>query len=450
MRTSVPDTERRAILTELNTTLDRLAPSYPGESDRRQPVHTVYGGAHRFRFDTARRLGDKALAVLREYASDPATLARALGLDREIAELTYPRVVAKLEREPVEDFRLDFEDGYGHRPDAEEDACAVSAADEVARALEQGTLPPFIGIRIKSLGRETAARGLRTLDLFVTRLLERTRGVLPGGFAITLPKVITPMQVTALVRALTAIESHSGLPAGALALELMVETTQSIFGDDGQLALPALVAAAAGRCVGAHFGVYDHTASCSITAQQQHMGHPACESARQLMLIALAGRGVALSDGATNVLPVPVHRSQNDAPLTMEQRRDNEAQIHRAWRHHFADARHSLETGFYQGWDLHPAQLVSRYAAVYSFFLDGLEAATTRLRNFVEMASQATLVGDVFDDAATGQGLLNFFLRGWSCGALTDEECLRTGLSRDELLTRSFPRILDSRRRRSR
>ena len=98
--------------------------------------------------------------------------------------------------------------------------------------------------------------------------------------------------------------------------------------------------------------------------------------------------------------------------------------VHRAWKLHYNHIQHSLTNAFYQGWDLHPAQLPTRYAAVYSFFLDGLEAASERLKNFVEKAAKATLVGDVFDDAATGQGLLNYFLRAVNCGALTEEEAV--------------------------
>jgi hypothetical protein len=107
--------------------------------------------------------------------------------------------------------------------------------------------------------------------------------------------------------------------------------------------------------------------------------------------------------------------------------------------------RHSLMNGYYQGWDLHPAQLPTRYAAVFSFFQSARQAATARLRAFVEKAAQATLLGDVFDDAATGQGLLNFFVRGVSSGALTMEEAAETGLTRDELLGRSFLRIVEAR-----
>jgi len=113
---------------------------------------------------------------------------------------------------------------------------------------------------------------------------------------------------------------------------------------------------------------------------------------------------------------------------------------------HFDDVRHSLEGGFYQGWDLHPAQLVTRYAALYSFFLEGIDAAGARLSNFIGKGAQATLIGDVFDDAATGQGLLNFFLRGINSGAITEDEALEmTGLTADELRTRSFVKILRAR-----
>jgi hypothetical protein len=120
--------------------------------------------------------------------------------------------------------------------------------------------------------------------------------------------------------------------------------------------------------------------------------------------------------------------------------------VHRAWRLHAEHVWHSLVTGFYQGWDLHPAQLPSRYAAVYSFFLEGLAAASERLKNFVQKAAQATLVGDVFDDAATGQGLLNYFLRAMNCGAITEQEAVdMSGLSLEELRSRSFVSILKSR-----
>jgi hypothetical protein len=236
------------------------------------------------------------------------------------------------------------------------------------------------------------------------------------------------------------------LKSGALKLELMIETPQSILGAGGSSPLRALVAAGGGRVLGAHFGTYDYTALCGITASWQHMRHPVCDFAKHMMQVALAQSGVRLSDGATNIMPVAPHRAPAGGTLTDGQKRENAESVHRAWKVHFDDAMHSLVHGYYQGWDLHPAQLPSRYAAVYSFFLSSLPAATTRLRNFVDKAAQATLVGDVFDDAATGQGLLNFFIRGLSSGAITLDEARATGLSIEELQGRSFLRILEGRR----
>jgi len=254
------------------------------------------------------------------------------------------------------------------------------------------------------------------------RTLVSEAGAVPANFAFTLPKVTVPEQVTALVRLLEPFEG--------VKLELMIETPQSIIDASGQIAIPKLLDAAEGRCRGLHFGVYDYTAACNITSGHQNMLHPACDFARHVMQVATAGRGVTLSDGATNILPVS----------------DDRAVVERAMRLHFEHVQRSLMHAFYQGWDLHPAQLPTRYAAVYAFFLESFEPSAARLGNFVQKAAQATLAGDVFDDAATGQGLLNFFLRGINCGAFTEQEAAATGLTIEELRGRSFVKILDRRR----
>jgi citrate lyase beta subunit len=422
-----------------------VARRYPGESGDRQAVHTVYGGAHLFRSDTAERLGKIARESLKENAPDPAAFAGILGIDDDLATPVYSRVVEKLKREPVEDFRIDFEDGYGNRPDAEEDGHAESAAGEVAKGLSAGTLPPFIGIRIKPMSEELSPRSLRTLDVFVTTLIRATGRRLPPNFVITVPKLMSPAHVTAVARACTALERRLKLPPQALRLELMIETPQSILASDGSSALPALVQAGGGRVTGAHFGTYDYTALAGITAAWQHMRHPVCDFAKHMMQVALAQSGIVLSDGATNVMPVAPNKAAPGAALTVDQARENRDSVHRAWKRHFDDVTHSLVNGYYQGWDLHPAQLPTRYAAVFAFFLGSRAAATTRLKNFVERAAQATLVGDVFDDAATGQGLLNYFLRGLNSGALTPDEARETGLTLDEIQMRSFLKIVKGR-----
>jgi len=457
-----------------------FASRYPGPRGDRQPVHTVYGGAHLFRADTAKRMGEKALEALAEYAPDfitfasaiqlpgleylggspdAAALAKAVQANPEVARkdnphawfasMIYQRVREKLRREPVEDFRIDFEDGFGNRPDEEEDRFAASAAGELAAGMAAGSLPPFIGLRIKPFNEELRNRSIRTLDIFVTELLGKSGGRLPQNFLITLPKITIPEESAALAAVCARLESALGLRSGTLQIELMIETPQSIFNDRGELNLLRLAAAAQGRCVGAHFGTYDYTAGRGITAAYQHMLHLACDFAKEAMQVAYAGTGIWLSDGATNILPVPVHHGgAHSSPLTTKQSGENHKAVRQAWKLHFEHVRHSLVNGFYQGWDLHPAQLVTRYAAVYSFFLESLDAASERLRNFIDKAAQATLVGEVFDDAATGQGLLNYFLRAINCGAITAEEAQRqTGLTQEEFRGASFVKILDGRKK---
>jgi citrate lyase beta subunit len=457
MKTSLTTDTTRDIIAQLQQANTNFARLYPGETGRRQPVHTVYGGAHLFKSDTPRRLGSLALRALEGFAPDADAFARALGLAgaeqssgagqaAALAPIIYECVREKLGREPVEDFRIDFEDGYGNRPDAEEDGHAETAAREVARGLKDGTLSPFIGIRIKPFNEELRARSLRTLDIFVSTLAAEAGGGLPPNFVVTLPKITLPEQTAALANIFDLLEAQLGLPAGTLKLEMMIETTQSIINHDGAINLPLLLAAARGRCTAAHFGTYDYTASCNITAAHQHMTHPSCDFAKHMMQVSFAGTGVWLSDGATNIMPVAPHRAQEGATLTPAQEDENRRTVHRAWRIHYGHVQHSLTGGFYQGWDLHPAQLPTRYAAVYSFFLQSLDAASERLRNFVEKAAKATLVGDVFDDAATGQGLLNYFLRAINCGAITEEEALqRSSLTLPELRSGSFVQILNSR-----
>jgi citrate lyase beta subunit len=420
-----------------------FAGTHPGEGPGRQPVHTVYGGAQLFSFDTTVKLGQLAEKSMAAYAPDAETLGAALGISEHPAlAMIDQRVREKLAREAVEDFRIDFEDGYGNRPDAEEDHHAGAVVTELTKGMADGTLSPFIGMRIKPLNEELRHRSIRTLDLVLTGLVEK--GGIPDGWIVTVPKITIIEQVEFFVHVLDRLEVELGIEEGSLQFEAMVETPQIILNSQGVSLLPQLYEMSDGRLSAAHFGTYDYTAGCNITAAYQRMQHPACEFAKNVMQVAFAGTGVWLSDGSTTVLPVPVHKGDS---LSDDQRAENLAGVHAAWRMHYDDVRHSLAGGFYQGWDLHPAQLVSRYGALYSFFLEGIDAAGVRLKNFVGKAAQATLVGDVFDDAATGQGLLNFFLRGLNSGAITEAEALAmTGLTADEFRGRSFLKIMQGRK----
>lgn len=442
----------------------------------RQPIHVVYGGANLFTADTPAKLGRLAVQSLETYAANFADFARAMWLngadtlpvyDEPIDELEtlltadaeqmknekfaawfawtiYQRTFEKLRREPIEDFRIDFEDGYGFRREEEEDQHAIAASNELARAYLEKTVTAFCGFRTKSFQPETFRRAARTLDLFLTNLLEKSGGALPENFVVTLPKIKRREEVEILAALLSEFETKANLETNQIKIEIMIETPESIVGDGGEIALRGLVEAGGGRVTSAHFGAFDYTASLNIAGTHQHLRHEACNFARRMMQTALAPLEIRLSDSVTIEMPVAVHKG-ND--LSGEQTRENSRVVREAWRKHFNNVTHSLINGFYQSWDLHPAQLVARYAAIYAFFLESAAAQGKRLKNFIEKATRANLTGNVFDDAASANGLLNFFAAAQNCGALSEAEIENaTGLTIEELKMNSFLEIMESRR----
>jgi citrate lyase beta subunit len=352
---------------------DQRAERYPGPVTGRQPVHTVYVPADRAGDDVVvDQWRAAALMSLSEFGPLP-------GIGDDVAE----RVLAKLGTEPIEDLRIDFEDGYGRRPDAEEDAAARAAARVLAAART-----PFSGIRIKSLEGPTRARGIRTLDILLDAL-----GEPPPGSRITLPKVTSVRQVEAMVLLLDRLGSN-------IPFEIQIETPQAILGADGVALVAPMLHAAAGRCAGLHYGTYDYSASLGVAAAYQSMEHPVADHAKAIMQVAAAGTGVPVCDGSTNVLPV-----------------GSTDQVHAAWLLHARLVNRSLERGFYQGWDLHPAQLPTRFAATFTFYRDGVDAAASRLRDYLDKSTSGIL-----DEPATARALAGFLLRGLHCGALDAAE----------------------------
>lgn len=379
---------------------------YPGDAGVRQPVHTVYVPADRYHSGLAADWGAQALAALAEYGP-PAEALAGLGLPGGLMAQIYGRVRGKLDREPIEDLRIDFEDGYGHRGDGEEDDHAVSAAGELAAA---GPATPFCGIRIKGLEAATRRRGVRTLDLVLGTLA--AGGGLPGGFVVTLPKVSSAGQAEAMADLCERLEQAHAIAPGRLRFELQIEMPQAVLGADGAATVARMIHASRGRCSALHYGTYDYSAAAGVAAAYQSMDHPAADYAKAVMQVAAAGTGVQLSDGSTNVLPV-----------------GDRQQVLAAWRLHLRLVRRSLERGYYQGWDMHPAQLVTRYAATYGFFRDGLAACAGRLRAYAEGTDS-----NVLDEPATAQALAGFLVRGLDCGALDEAETRAlTGLDRADL-----------------
>lgn len=386
-----------------------LAADYPGERPGRQPVHTVYVPADRFEADLVPGHGREALAVLDEHADAFAALVR----DDDVVA----RVRTKLATEPVEDLRVDFEDGYVGRTDADEDADVVRAATALARAQATGQAAPFGGIRIKSLEQPTRARGIRTLTAYVATLVEH--GASLDGWVVTLPKVTSVEQVEAMVLACARLEDGLGLREHDLRFEVQVETPQAVLGPDGTALVARMLHAAGPRVTGLHYGTYDYSASCGIAAGQQSLEHPVADHAKLVMQAAAAGTGVRLSDGSTNVLPVG----------------DAEA-VARGWALHHRLVRRSLERGLYQGWDLHPAQLPTRYAATYAFYREGLPHALTRLADYTRRT-----MGTYADEPATARALAGYLLRGLDCGAVDEAEVAgATDLGTDDLRTLAHPR----------
>ncbi|MGQ0714265.1 MAG: DUF6986 family protein [Gemmatimonadaceae bacterium] len=417
----------RAALDAANAELVRR---HPGERAERQPVQSYIEGAQHFRADTIRLIGVRALDALERHASDAEMLARAMmfgGRERAVSGDVHARLVTKLRTEPIEDYRIDFEDGYGTHADPVEDADARRCALAAVEADRAGSLAPSFGIRVKPLTRELTPRSLRTVDLFVETMSSERRADRP--IVVTLAKVTAAEQVEYLAGHLEALEKRLGLREHTLRMEIMVEAPRAIMDWGGRCPLPRYVEVARGRLVAASLGTYDYTAALGIAAGQQRQRHPACEHARLVMQLALAGTGVRVSDGSTAVLPTePTER------------------MHEAWRLHAADVRHALKLGIYSGWDLSPGQLVSRYASVYAFYLTGLEAASRRLSTFLDAASRGEAPRDIADDVATGQALLNFLLRAVACGAADRSAAASlSGLQPGQLDGRPFKDILQDR-----
>lgn len=408
--TTLTDAVRAEVGAGLAATDAELARRYSGDPGTRQPVHTVYVPADAFTARTVREWGDQALALFDAHSPGAGGLTGVLGLPAALAAEVHDRVRDKLRREPVEDLRVDFEDGYGVRSDAEEDAAAVAAARAVSAMAADGSAPPYVGIRMKCMEAAVRDRGIRTLDLFLTTLLDG--GGLPDGLVLTLPKVTFPAQVAAMAAVCGAFERAAGLPEGRLGFEIQIETPQAIVGPDGRATVPLLIDAAGGRATALHYGTFDYSAACGVSPAHQSMDHPAADHAKAVMQVAAAGTGVRLSDGSTNVLPV--------GPAE---------QVHAAWQLHYRLVRRSLARAYYQGWDMHPGHLPTRYAAVYAFYREGMAAAAARLAAYVAKSESA-----VMDEPATARALSGYLLRGLDCAALDAQEVAEAcGLTRAEL-----------------
>ncbi|MEV4423237.1 aldolase, partial [Patulibacter sp. NPDC049589] len=353
-----------AALEALDTALAPLdlwaARRWPGGSGADQPAHTVYVPADRAEPGVCGRWGREALAALDEHAPGPVSLATATGLPVAEVDDAWPLLRATLERRPIEDLRLDLEDGYGPRPDDVEDADADAAVATLLAEAVAGDGPRRSGVRHRSLEAATRARAVRTLDRVIGGLA--AAGGPPEGFVLTLPKVVHVDQVAAYAALLRVLEVAHDLPEDALVFEIQVETPQAILAADGRLPLAPMIDVAGGRCVGLHYGTYDYSAALGVPAAEQRADHPVAQTAKAVMRLAAAGTGVEVSDGSTNRLPV-----------------GDRATVHAHWRVHAELVLGALADGVRQGWDLHPAQLVTRHLVTIVAMRRALPGAIERL-----------------------------------------------------------------------
>lgn len=359
-----------------------LAARFPGDRPVAQPAHTVYVPAADVDVDTPRVWAGQALELAGQRHEVLAELA-----DADAVAL----VVERLRTNPIEDLRIDLEDGYGWRDDTVEDAHARRAG-EILRAWtsDRPYAPRMAGVRAKGLGERERPRGLRTLEL----VLEAAGGV-PDGFVFTVPKLRDVRQVDAVNTLCEELERVHGVPSGALRYELQVEIPQAILGPDGRATVAEAIHRGGRRLSGLHYGTYDYSAACGIVSSQQSLAHPVADHAKAVMQAAAAQTGVWISDGSTQIMPT-----------------GSTEHVEAAVRRHHALVIRSLERGYYQGWDMHPGHLVTRWLAVIGFFRSAMPTAAARLQAYFERT-----VGDVVDEPATALSLATVIDRGLAAGA---------------------------------
>ncbi|MDO3648807.1 DUF6986 family protein [Nocardia mangyaensis] len=385
MSTHLPEHIRARIDAVLDAVDADLRARYPGQGDRVQPVHTAYVAADRATADTPANWGAAALELLHRHADF------LVGLD---VTGSLPAVQRRLTDQPIQDLRIDFEDGYGFRSDEEEDTAAIAAGKALASWADQPGAPASYGVRTKGLAAGERRRALRTLEL----VLDGAGGVLPG-FVFTVPKIRAAEQVSAIVDLCSGLERGHGLPDHTLRFELQIESPQAIVAPDGTAPIARMISLAAGRCSALHFGTYDYTAACGIAATDQALDHPAADHAKAVMQVAAAQTGVWICDGSTQIVP--------DA--------DPEA----AFANHHRLVERALRRGYYQGWDMHPGHLITRWLATYDFFRTATAVAVPRLQAYLDRRS-----GGVVDEPATAEALSTTVLRGLHCAATSESELL--------------------------
>lgn len=372
------------------------ATRFPGPTPGRHPVHTVFVPADQYHHGIVGEWGTAAADVLEEHGPVP-------GYDEAEWDALEPLVREKLQTEPIEDLRIDLSDGNSPLTDDEHAARVVEVARSLAASHADRSAPLSIGIRVPSLLAASRLRAVRTLDLLLDELLRAARaqvdrlgeGLIPDGFRLTLPDVRSVVQVVAMVELCAALEAEYGLAPGKLRFDLEVANPQVIVGPDGSATIAQMIHAASGRCAGLQYRRADYAAALSVLGALDGTD-PAADHARLVMTAAAAGTGVPVSDSAVE-LPWPATSGE---------------EVRAAWLLHGSTVARALRRGIFRGTDLYPLQLASRYAATYSFYLQGLPGAVDALSRCL-LGNPSRVVGG----RATIRSLAAFLARGLDAGA---------------------------------
>ncbi|MGJ7540838.1 DUF6986 family protein [Brevibacterium luteolum] len=378
-----------------------------------QALHTVYVPGDSVSPDLLTTWSHEAAGMLDAFDHVLRTKVTSIETLSVESNDLFRRVSARLREKPIDDLRVDFEDGYGQRSDETEDDDVRRAATATAEMAAQAAHRcPSFGIRPKSVDSPQPERGARTLLLWVETLLDC--GYPADTILFTAPKITSPTHVD-IWRDLSAhIEDSFELNEGTVRFELQIETPQSVLAADGCNAMIELVKRSGGRCVALHYGTYDYSASLGIFPEFQSSDHPVGLFAKESMRLAAALYGIWVSDGSSNLIPTSADPDANA----------------RAISRHVDLILDALGRGIVQGWDLHPTQLPTRYLANFAFYRTYFGSSAQRLSEYFSRSSGS----GVLDEPATARAMAGLITRGWEVGALSSEEIQQaTSLTPPEL-----------------
>jgi citrate lyase beta subunit len=400
--------------------------------------HTFYGGAHLFKETTFSRMTQLGQQGFERFFATPKALGDWYDLVFHVpadnvkiegalrqgsvgfseADLTQLHTLLKacISRQFLEDYRIDFEDGYGVHEPTEELAQAERSAKVLAQVLASAPsleALPNVGIRLKPFSGGQAAHSVRLLGHFFETLQANVSLEKLPSFWVTLPKCRMAAEGVKLAQLLESLEVALGLASNTFGMELMFETLEGIQAlgnrDFVQHWLPEVADGCCQRPTALVLGTFDTCAEWGIASRNQGHQHPLMDYVRLQALGWGNQIGAQVVDSITRTVP---QLSMDGEPLAVHGR-------------HVA---HSLALGVSAGWDIHPLQVLARHAVRLAMVFSGLSAALERLERFLTARTHASRVGAGFDDLATVRGLVLQLEQAERLGLVSVQQIIAQGV----------------------